>query len=163
MFTSRLQTAAVLGFVAFALSGCVNLKVETNHEPAFDFSKWKTFGYAEHIPEPAIAAGVPKDREPPIPIVKQNLERVLAEKGYRKAPRDRADFEIFIRTGTWAKPRYKPGDKGIEGQLTVRFTDRASGEIAWEGHAHETWLSHMDSREEIRKAVDRLLDGYPPR
>jgi len=158
----RIQRAAILTLSALTLSGCVSLKVETAHESAFDFSKWKTFSYSEQIPEPAVAAGVPVG-EPPIPIVMHNLERVLLAKGIsKKGPAGRADFEIFIRVGTWAKPRYKPSDKGVAGQLTVRFIDNASGQVAWEGHAHETWLSHMDSKEEIRKAVDRLLEGFPP-
>ena len=157
----RIHWAAILALTAFAFSGCVNLRIETKHEPTFDFSTWKTFAYSEQIPEPAVAAGVAVG-EPPVPIVMHNLERILLAKGYRKSPGERADFEIFIRVGTWAKPRNKPADKGVEGQLTVRFIDNASGDVAWEGHAHETWLSSMDSKEEIRKAVDRLLEGYPP-
>ena len=161
MFIRRIQKSTILVFATFALSSCVSLQTETTHQPGFDFTKWKSYTWAKNNPRPAVAAGAPGTQSV-LKFVKRNLERALNERGYRKAAFASANFKILIRVGTWAKPRFGPGQKGIEGMLTLRFIDHVSGEVAWEGHAHETWLSSMDTEEEIRKAIDLLLEDYPP-
>ena len=89
------------------------------------------------------------------------LERGLAAKGYQRAARDEADFLVYFQAGTWSKARFTH-EWGIEGHLYVRFLVPRSKEVFWESHAHETWLSHMDSDEEVHKAVTRMLAEFPP-
>ena len=144
----RIQESTLLIFATFALSSCASLQTETAHEANFDFTKWTSYAFAKNL-RPTVAAGA-HGTQPALLIAKRNLERLLVEKGYRRAARANAHFEIQIHSGTWAKPRFGPENNGIEGCLTLRFVDRASSEVAWEGHAQETWLSNLDSEEEIR-------------
>ena len=139
--------------LASFLVACANLKVETRHEPGFDFARFQSFAFAPNIPQATQAPGDRIDRELVNPIVRTAIVDALTKRGYRKVDdRARADFLVFFQTGTWSKERYLR-QKGIDGHLLVRFIDRRSNETVWESHAQETVFASMDTDQEIRKAL----------
>ena len=44
----------------------------------------------------------------------------------------------------------------------MRFVDRSSNRVVWESHAQETAYADMDTDKEIRKALAKMLEGFPP-
>jgi len=152
--------ASLLLLVAAAGSGSSG-EVEYDHQ--VDFSKYKTWSWQE---------GVTHAMSPVI----DNRSREAIEKGLAARGLSRADSNATLgvvyhasRTkqievvplGTAAPPtgiRYSE-----KGSLVVEMLDAGSGKVVWRGQAAGVMRYGPDEvAEQIKQAVDKLLEAFPP-
>ena len=95
-------------------------------------------------------------------LVSNAIRRELTAKGYREVSPGSGDFRVFFQAGTWARERMSNEIEGIEGHLSIRIIDPASGRAVWEAHGKETVYASMDTKQEIDKVVSRMLATFPP-
>lgn len=174
----------VVGTLALVLAaGCVTpLTVDFDYDPAYDFSRLKTFAWAPSSPGDQMEEFTEKRFQ-------GSLTSQLQAKGYSQSA-ESPDFLITIegikktvesgRTGVGMSVAVPVGSHGSvslgggkskprtkqEGELTVLFTERASGKPVWKGMASAE-LKGKQSPEEQQKNINlviaELLKNFPPK
>lgn len=164
---------------ALFFAGCSTISVNQDYDPAYDFSKLKTFGFIPITEE----AGIDQLNATRLgDAIKANL----TAKGYTLS--ENADFGIALfftkntktniqSTGTYGYG-YGYGYRGYggmggstyvtqyeEGTLVIDFVDMAKQELVWRGVGTGA-LSESPSVEErtenINNAVTQILAQFPP-
>jgi hypothetical protein len=181
MFTTKINLSFTLLFAitALFLAGCSTISVNQDYDPAYDFSKLKTFGFIPITEE----AGIDQLNATRLgDAIKANL----TAKGYTLS--EQADFGIALfftkdtktsiqSTGAYGYG-YGYGYRGYggmggstyvtqyeEGTLVIDFVDMAKQELVWRGVGTGA-LSDSPSVEErtanINNAVTQILAQFPP-
>ncbi|HEY7095981.1 MAG TPA: DUF4136 domain-containing protein [Terriglobales bacterium] len=172
--------------LALFLVGCKSVDVETryNFDQAEDFSQFKTYRW---VPQPD-AAKLDDQRDKQI---KDAVDAELARKGLSKTDADSADlyigYQAAINTETqftsyktdWG---YSPSWSGARsgnvagvtmaqvstisvGQLVLDMYVSKKHSLAWRGVADKTIdpkASSDTQQKNLRKAIAKLLENYPP-
>jgi hypothetical protein len=189
------------GLKAFAVSalaiagllmatGCSSLKVNVIRDPSVPIPPGSTWAWA---PEPAEKR--PDELDPRVNNsiihgrVKQAVETVLAQKGYRQTDPNRADFLVAYRVGVrdsrqlvtqavpvgpmywggWGWGYYGPPPMAItrevtysEGALMIDMIQRSTGKLAFRATGQDQDVTGADgSEEQIQKTVTKLLQDLP--
>ena len=163
------------------LAGCSSVTVNSDYDPAVDFSKYKTFKLhdGESMPGDALA------RNPLIQKrVYQSIEKELQAKGFTVAESGDPDFIVVAHGGTkektqvtdwggygWYNPWWGPYGGRVdvsqyqEGTLVIDIVDFAEKEMVWRGLGTAV-LGDNPSPEKIQKTVDQyvsqILAKFPP-
>jgi len=174
-----LSFSVIFILAALFLLGCSTISVNQDYDPAYDFSKLKTFGFIPITEE----AGIDQLNATRLgDAIKANL----TAKGYTLS--ENADFGIALfftkdtktniqSTGAYGYG-YGYGYRGYggmggstyvtqyeEGTLVIDFVDMAKQELVWRGVGTGA-LSESPSVEErtanINNAVTQILDQFPP-
>ncbi len=171
--------------------GCSSLSVNTDFDPANDFSQYKTYmWYGGEMPaDDALSAN---------PLVKKrvasSVDDALAAKGYAVGTAEDMDFIVIIHAGVQQKTQvsqtygysgygyggygyggYHGGWGGYGGRtevyqydeatLVIDIVDAEKEELVWRGTASDM-LADNPSREKqqakIDKAVSRVMANFPP-
>jgi hypothetical protein len=176
MFISGLSLFA---FLAIFFSGCSTISVNQDYDPAYDFSKLKTYGFIPISSEAGIDQ-LNADR------LGEALKTNLTAKGFTLS--EKADFGIALfftkstktdisTTGGYGYG-YGYGYRGYgggmgytdiyqydEGTLVVDFIDMAENKLVWRGIGSGI-LSDNPTVEErtanINNAVAQILAQFPP-
>jgi hypothetical protein len=180
MKTAKINLSFTVLFVitAIFLAGCSTISVNQDYDPAYDFSKLKTFGFIPITEE----AGIDQLNATRLgDAIKANL----TAKGYTLS--EQADFGIalFFTKDTKTNIQstgygygYGYGYRGYggmggstyvtqyeEGTLVIDFVDMAKQELIWRGVGTGA-LSDSPSVEErtanINNAVTQILAQFPP-
>jgi hypothetical protein len=191
--TRDLKTFAVAALAIAGLlmaTGCSSLKVNVIRDPSVPIPPGSTWAWA---PEPAEKR--PEELDPRVNNsiihgrVKQAVERVLAQKGYRQTDPNSADFLVAYRVGVkdsrqmvtqtmpvgpmywggWGWGYYGPPPVAIsrevtysEGALMIDITQRSTGKLAFRATGQDQDVTGADgSEEQIQKSVTKLLQDLP--
>lgn len=175
----NLSFTVLFAITAIFLAGCSTISVNQDYDPAYDFSKLKTFGFIPITEE----AGIDQLNATRLgDAIKANL----TAKGYTLS--EQADFGIALfftkdtktsiqSTGAYGYG-YGYGYRGYggmggstyvtqyeEGTLVIDFVDMAKQELVWRGVGTGA-LSDSPSVEErtanINNAVTQILAQFPP-
>jgi len=173
------STLSLVLLAALFLTGCASISVTQDYDPAYDFSKLKTYGFIPITEE----AGIDQLNATRLgDAIKENLNA----KGYTLS--ENADFGIALfftkdtktsiqSTGGYGYG-YGYGYRGYggmggstyvtqyeEGTLVIDFVDMAKQELVWRGVGTGA-LSDSPSVEErtanINTAVMKILEQFPP-
>lgn len=168
------STALILS--AFLFAGCSTISVNQDYDPAYDFSKLKTYGFIPITSEAGIDQ-LNADR------LGEALKTNLTAKGYTLA--EKADFGIALfftkstktditTTGGYGYGYGYRGYGGVghvdvhqynEGTLVIDFIDMAENKLIWRGIGSGV-LSDNPTVEErtanINYAVEEILKQFPP-
>lgn len=174
----NLSFSVIVILAALFLLGCSTISVNQDYDPAYDFSKLKTFGFIPITEE----AGIDQLNATRLgDAIKANL----TAKGYTLS--ENADFGIalFFTKDTKTNIQstgygygYGYGYRGYggmggstyvtqyeEGTLVIDFVDMAKQELVWRGVGTGA-LSESPSVEErtanINNAVTQILGQFPP-
>ena len=169
-----LSVLSLFAFLAILFLGCSTISVNQDYDPAYDFSKLKTYGFIPISSEAGIDQ-LNADRFGD--AIKTNLNA----KGFTIA--ENADFGVAIFFTKSTKTditsygygygygwRYG-GAGGVdvhqynEGTLVIDFIDMAENKLIWRGFGSEI-LSDNPTTEErtanINNAVMQILEQFPP-
>ncbi len=146
-------------------------KVEVEHDPAADFSRFHTFVW-QHSPD-AFA-----NRTHHINVM-WHMERLLEKKGLKKAAAGEADLTLRYSVSVDEQVRGTPGqerswasgdlrttvtfDKVRQGTLTLEMRERDKDSKAWAASTPFTFADKRQAEEEIRAVAARLVAKYPPK
>lgn len=181
MLSAKINSSILSAMViaALFLAGCSTISVNQDYDPAYDFSKLKTYGFIPITEE----AGIDQLNATRLgDAIKANL----TAKGYTLS--ENADFGIALfftkdtktsiqSTGGYGYG-YGYGYRGYggmggstyvtqydEGTLVIDFVDMAKQELVWRGVGTGA-LSESPSVEErtanINNAVNQILAQFPP-
>lgn len=168
----------IVTFTVMFLAGCSTISVNQDYDPAYDFSKLKTFGFIPISSEAGIDQ-LNADR------LGEALKKNLIAKGFTLA--EKADFGIALFFTKSTKTQvtssggygygYGYGYRGYggvgytdvyqydEGTLVVDFIDMAENKLVWRGIGSGV-VSDNPSVEErtanINYAVEEILKQFPP-
>jgi hypothetical protein len=179
---SNFCAALLLGI---ALTACSGIKYNADYDPAFDFSKFSTYLWADASALGENARGVSGIMEA---RVINAIDNNLAAKGYRKTTSvEDLDFVVNFIATTQEKTDYTTyysgwGYRGgwyggtgtsttystewTEGTLIVDIFDAASKQLVWRGTAEGTVdpnASPEQREKRIHDAVSKLLERFPAR
>jgi len=179
MATKRLMAIAL---VWFALAGCSQLTVTTDHDRSANFTTLHAYdwrpGPQQGVNDPRIDSSLIDAR------VRAAVDRVLTAKGYEKvAPGATADFFVGYhavvlrktsvqtintwygyRYGGWGWPQTYAYDYD-EGTLLIDVIDPATMKLLWRGSGTRIIDVHASAEKRERRindAVERILAKFPP-
>jgi len=164
--------------VLIFLIGCSSITVNQDYDPAFDFSKLKTYGF---IPIPA-DAGIDQLSADKLDAA---IKNELNAKGYTIA--EKPDFGIALMFsqqtktniqsygygygyGAWGRPgMYGTGGVDVtqyqQGTLIIDVIDMANQKLVWRGTGSGV-MSDSPSVEErtqnVNNAINQILAQFPP-
>jgi hypothetical protein len=176
----RVLLLAIISFTAIA---CFAQKVKVGHDKATDFSKFKTYTWAEPAMPPtkpvlfeAVVARVE------VELKSKGLTRVLKDGDLTLVPSGGLDFGFAGQAGTPYSPTYGgppptmnasmwtgstgPSSAGVyvtEGTLVLTFVERASNKEVWSGSVKQKLDMEQKNKslELADKAVIKLLKQFP--
>jgi hypothetical protein len=167
----RLSCVTVACLV-FVVAGCATISVTSDHDPAVDFSSYKTYAFV-----PRVGSGV---RSPlMLKRVQAAIDSVLATKGYGKSTTN-PDFLVALHGATqdkvnitdygyhsvgpyWGGARTVDVHHYTEGTLVIDIIDIQKRELAWRGTG--TGVIGNDPAKlsgTALEAVRKVLAGFPP-
>jgi hypothetical protein len=167
----------LIGLVAVAAGCSTSPRVETDHDPAADFSRYQTYTWAY--------SAAPRGMNPLLyERVRGSIDRSLAARGFTQ--QSAGDFAVAFTLGARDKvevtdfgpyapfyPGYGWGWGGMggmnrvdvnqytEGTLTIDVYDAATKKPVWHGVATQN-VSGTPDQESIDTAVDSVLARFPP-
>ena len=185
-----LRLAATLVAVCVLAVGCSNIKVQSDYDPAIDFSRYGAYAW---IPEPAAADG----EDPRIAgddLLRQRIERAvdagLSAKGMRRVDAagdasllvtEHVSVEQKLRVNTthygygyggwgyygYGGPAYSDTrvDQYEQGTLILDFIDPGTKSLVWRGMAKKRLREAQTPEErerEVQRVVAAILEKYPP-
>jgi hypothetical protein len=161
---------------AIFLAGCSSISISQDYDPAYDFSKLKTYGFLP-LTESSGIDQLTANR------MSDAIKKELGAKGYTLS--ETADFGVALyftmktKTnvqsygygygygGYWGRPGYGGVDvtQYDEGTLVIDIIDMAKKELIWRGTGSKA-LSQSPTVEErtanINNAVAEILGQFPP-
>jgi uncharacterized protein DUF4136 len=159
--------------------GCSTvINTETQRDGETDFSKYETFAFVDQTGKPARLNDPFMSRPAFREQIRVTVEEQVAKRGLRKDTVDSADFLIAIHAGTddYLRPEmkrwnYKFGRKWHHtddrsyppGSLIIDFIDREAMTLIWRGSAPEVLGGEDGVSKNLKRAVSRLIDAYPPK
>jgi hypothetical protein len=174
------RIGVVAAFALFA-AGCSTIDVQTDYDPAADFSTLKTFKWVE-------AKGSDLDKNPLIKArVRDAVLNTLKAKGFQEIQSGDPDFFVFAHAGAKEKMNVTDwgysygaywGPYGAYGRnIDVSYYTEASlfidvvknnpekDELAWRGVGTgvvSQSATPEERAENINSAVAMILEGFPP-
>jgi len=179
----------ILGAFSLSLIGCSSIKYSTDFDPTQDFSKYKTYRFAN-------ANEVdPNDLLTQYPLVKKRvmaaIEKDFAAKGFQESEKGDPDFVVVLTAGSKERMQvtntggygyggwyggyygYGPGYGGStyvsyyeEGTLIIDIVDWKEKELSFRGAATGTLSKKEKTPEESQADIDELvqniLSKFPP-
>jgi hypothetical protein len=171
----KFYALSITFFAALLFAGCSTISVHQDYNPAYDFSKLKTYGF---LPIPA-EAGIDQLNAQRLGNA---IEASLTKKGYALSS-DKPDFGVALFFSSKTKTDITSygygygyghwgmgmGDVDVQqydvGTLVIDFIDLEKQELIWRGSGQGI-LKENPSVEErtknINKAVDMIIDQFPP-
>ncbi len=171
------RSLVVFLMAAFLLVSCSSLRVSSDYNPSFNFSKLKTFA-------------IVYNRQGNSPMQQRIVEALTHEfkaKGYVPAPREKADFFVVFHTniknkrqvvtdyqrvglypygfGTYAMVPIQREYEYKEGKIIVDALDPKTKNIFWRGIATDRLKSYKTPQERMKYAMEvarELLKSFPP-
>ncbi len=180
--------AQILGAVAltWGLSACGGMQVNTDYNPDTDFTRYRTFAWAEgsgSLDDPRMTDLVDQRFRRAIDseLVSRGMEKTTSGQpdvfvGYQIALDDRVDYQT-INTyygGAWGYRGVYGGVVGTQttateytvGTLVIDVYDARQRELVWRGSG-EGKVSQArnpeESQEQINQAVTRIMEEFPVR
>ena len=180
MLSTKINSSilSLIVIAALFLAGCSTISVNQDYDPAYDFSKLKTFGFIPITEE----AGIDQLNATRLgDAIKANL----TAKGYTLSENSDFGIALFFTKDTKTSIQstgygygYGYGYRGYggmggstyvtqyeEGTLVIDFVDMAKQELVWRGVGTGA-LSDSPSVEErtenINNAVSQILAQFPP-
>jgi hypothetical protein len=180
MLSTKINSSilSMIVIAALFLAGCSTISVNQDYDPAYDFSKLKTFGFIPITEE----AGIDQLNATRLgDAIKANL----TAKGYTLSENSDFGIALFFTKDTKTSIQstgygygYGYGYRGYggmggstyvtqyeEGTLVIDFVDMAKQELVWRGVGTGA-LSDSPSVEErtenINNAVSQILAQFPP-
>jgi len=167
-----------------ALVGCSGIRIDTDYDPAADFSTLKTWAW---VPASARRGGDPRIVNDLVDArIRAAVEAGLASRGYRKVSSG-SDFVVTYHAGLERKIQvdrlygsggyypyrdwhyYGGGETVVreydEGTLLLDVIDAKQKTLVWRGSARAVVdeAATPEQREaKIRAAVEKMLDRFPP-
>jgi hypothetical protein len=191
--TRRLPIALMTAFVALAAGvALAGIKVQVDHDPAFDFTPLHTWTWHPKGPGNAVkiitedddSAAFKKEVEPKIMNI---VESEFTRRGFARPAGTEPDFYVtyyalvtvgnseqymgqFVNAAQWGLPPVTPSTTSLKvyprGSLILDVTSRTTNEVVWRGvaQAELKWDDPQDKREKrVREAVQELLKKFPPK
>ncbi len=168
-----------------SLIGCATMAVDSDYDPAANFSGLKTYAW---LPEPETGGDENKARNPLMDAyIRTAIEQGLAAKGYTQS--ESPDFQVGYHASLAGKQSvqvyntyygYGPGWYGpaviapapvaqvyeyAEGTLLIDIVDPAARKLMWRGSANADLNRNPSTEEKQRKvdaAVEKILKRFPP-
>ncbi len=167
--------AAVMVMLMVLSTGCSSVRVRTDFDRDADFSMYRTYSW---LPPKEDGQGMMRSE-----LVRRHVvaavDRELAEAGFRKVEREKADLLVTYyigarnrvdvthygyRYGVWG--RYGPGGVSVrryrEGSLVLDLVDRKSRQLVWRGWASTALHGRENIADDINRSAKELLKRYPP-
>jgi hypothetical protein len=159
--------------------GCTPISVRSDYDLNADFSKYRTYSY---VPKTTQKPGPqPQARES---FLDQRLmtaiDRSLKAKGYRMKEQE-PDFLVAYQVNlenrlevyqyNYSYRYWGPTSSYVqeykEATLTLDFVDPKTNQMFWRGWAakdvYDLPRNPEEAQENINRAVDKILENYPPR
>jgi hypothetical protein len=164
--------------IALALAGCATLHVNSFLERGADFSRYRSYAWAERG---AFATGDPRldNNRFFTQRIEEAVDMQLASRGFEKTSAGSADVLLHIHArvdqhldtagfdridGRCVDDTCRP-DVYDAGTLMVDFMDRRTNQLAWRGWAERSFEGVVDDQQwmeaTIDKAVARILAQLP--
>ena len=186
------RVALALGTCLLFASACSHLRVETDYDTDLDFSQFRSFTWLE---PPVTSEPSESPMEEFIDPFEKNsildkrvrgaVERELLDRGYRRAPDGRSEFELQYHvilkdrtkirsysSGYYGYRNYPYGYGGSlggvssydykEGTLIIDIIDARTRQLAWRGWAVGATRKGYYTEEKVGEAVKAVLDHFPP-
>ncbi len=176
----------------FVCGACSTLSVNADYDPAYDFTKLKTYAWLDDGKAPGSDVRINNDLV--IDRVRGAVERNLAAKGYVKSEATSADFlvswlgaidsKLQVDTidhfyspygyGALGRDPFMTGMGGMRrttareyevGTLIVDILDHEQHKLIWRGTGVDRLGGNDDPKEvtrNINNAIDAILGGFPP-
>ena len=172
-----LSTLSIFAFITILFVGCSTISVNQDYDPAYDFSKLKTFGFLP-IPSDAGIDQLSADR------LSEAIKTNLTAKGYTLS--EKADFAVALFFSKSTKTSiqsygygYGYGYRGYgyggtgytdvtqydEGTLVIDFIDVEGNKLVWRGIGTGVLSSNPTVEERtarVNTAVTEILAQFPP-
>ncbi len=159
-------------------AGCATvINTEIYHDQQLDFSEYQTFAFLDQSGKPARLndpfMNTPQVRD----TIRQLIEAKMIERGFERVRINDADFLIAIHggTGDYLREEMKRWRYGFsrhwnytddhiypEGSLIIDFFDQEENTAFWRGSAGDILGGENEVSDDMRKAVSKLIDAYPP-
>jgi hypothetical protein len=172
---SGLLLASILLPYLFA---CSSMEIQTAVAPQAHLSQYKTYAWA---PRPASIPAKPQHAAILEETVQSAIEEDVAQKGlvpaqdappdlligYYGTSRDSVSFGIApsygygYGGGYYSGGYYKQPYVTREGSLTLQFIDAKTNKVVWQGTASDSISEAGASQEQVKKAVNDLIEKYP--
>lgn len=187
----RLSCFVIVGALLIICGGCSTLNVSADYNPAYDFTKLKTYAWLDSDKAPGNDARVNND------LIKDRVqvavERTLTTRGYVKTSPELADFNVswlgaidkklqmesidhfyspygygaLIRDPYWGASAMKTvTTREFEvGTLIVDILDPAGHKLIWRGTGKDRIRGTGDPEKitrGINEAVTAIMESFPP-
>ena len=183
----RTRVSALAALLLAALCACATLRVNSDYDPDFDFSGFRSWGWLTGpqagTVDPRLVSGLVGER------IRSALEKHLTARGYQRSASGKPDFlvgyhaavedKVDVRTINRASG-YGPGwgaGRGLmttdtyvreyeQGTLILDIVDPRSNRLVWRGSAQAEVNSYGTPEQRaarIDDAVGQILEGFPPR
>lgn len=164
--------AIIMGIIA-----CSSMRVSIDYDQDIDFAQYKTFRWIPH--KPKVGPRRLLDHALMEKRTKNSVENELAAKGIEKIAGERPDFLIAYHIGAENKVDvdtygYRYGPRGRrwgrhvevhrykEGTLILDFIDPESKQLVWRGTAVGAVHRPEDLGDKLNKAVEKIVEKFPP-
>ena len=171
--------------LASLIVSCSSVTVKTDYDPEYDFSKFKTYRWAN-------AKEInPNDELAQHPLIQKRVmlavDKTLEAKGMQKVESEDVDVVVLahavskekmqvMQTGGYYRGWYDPwwgpygGSTHVsyyeEGTLVIDLVSWESKELAWRGMGTSILKDYSDSeamQEDLDAMVAKIMAGYPPK
>jgi hypothetical protein len=166
--TISLRVVGLAASLALATAGARAQDIQADYDRSYDFSKLKTYAFAEQVrgPNDPLTVNPINERR-----VRAALDSELVARGYTPAEGGKPDFLVAYHAATrnrvgvqqWG---YGPGRWGsrrvdvneyTQGTLVVDVVDAADRQLVWRGSATGA-IEPKEADKKIKKAVGKLME-----
>ncbi len=170
-------TLLTAGVVAFGTS-CASIKVKSEYRKQVDFTEYKTYDWIEQPEKPFAYLTSMVNRKRIVKAIRENVDNKLLLRGYRRVESN-PDFQIVYHANVKGKIQTAPlgydsrSEMYIQQNITVRdyqegslvldFVEAKSNSLIWRGIAVGAVQNEQKVQEQIRQAISKLLQGFPPK
>ena len=156
-------------------AGCSSLTVKTDFDREIKFSKYRTFAFAEGLNSAEWPPSESSMKKLVLKDLERLIERKLVSKGMRREKISEADFVIAYHAG--AEQHIDVHAYGYEykqnwqvlndhrynkGTLVIDFVDKSARELFWRGWAEGAVGNRIESANKLGRAVEKIINKYPP-
>lgn len=174
-----IRLLVVVSFMLLTGCGTAAVQVTAEHDPAVDFSKYKTFAWH---PQGMTSIGIPAQRAAAAQtIIREVVEQDLSRAGYKHATYGTPDFYIVSTIGAvnltkvrkWgtaeggftqtASQVPMQSEQMREGSIVVDFIDNKTSQLLWRGMAHGAVNPEANMRPQVEGPVRTMMGKFPPK